>query len=103
MGLRGFVIGTAGCIVLAIVGYRMGTIGGLAVLGGSALAFGLVVQLTAWSIPTIGDVMDRAKEPGLGVGRDLRETDPDIRQGQHVSNLMGTPTDRSHPMPPSGA
>lgn len=102
MGFRGFVIGTVGCIALAAVGYRIGTFGGLALLGASALLFGLVVRMTAWSIPTIGDVLDGPKETNLGVPGDLRTTDPDIRQGQHDANVLGALT-ASLPPPPSGA
>ncbi len=75
-------------VVVAIVGYRMGTVGGLAVMVLGGLLGWYVVYATTWSIPTIGDVTDRAREDGLGVPRDLREWDPDIRQDQHVADYL---------------
>lgn len=84
MGRTGFVLGIVLAAAVAVVGYRMGSVGGLGVMAIGALLASYVVHATAWRIPTISDVHDRAREDGLGVPRDLRSFDPDIVQDQRL-------------------
>jgi hypothetical protein len=88
MGPRAAVLGTLAAIGVAVFGYHMGTMGGLAVMALGALIFWFVVQATAWSIPTIGDVMNRPREDGIQVPVDLREQDPDLRMSQSFWNSL---------------
>lgn len=79
-------LAAACCVIVA--GYRMGTTGGLFVMVLGGLLGWYVVYANVWSIPTIDDVTDRAREDGLGVPHDLREWDPDIRQHQHLTDYL---------------
>jgi hypothetical protein len=75
-------------VTIILAGYRDGSVGGLFAMVAGGLVVWLVARMVAWSIPTIGEVQDRAREDGLLVPGDLREHDPDIRQDQHLARML---------------
>jgi hypothetical protein len=99
-GLAGI---AAGCLVI-VAGYRMGTTSGLAVMVMGVLVLWFIAHSVAWSIPTIGDVLDRPQQEGILVPRDLRALDPDIVQRQQIAGWWDTPSSPApHPDDPGNA
>lgn len=94
------VLGVLAGLAIIVMGYRMGTEAGLAVMAGGVLVLWFVGHQLTWSISTIDDVLDRPDEDGIDhlVPRDLRDFDPDIVQSQRFWGTLDTPSGR-HPHP----
>jgi hypothetical protein len=96
-------LGLAAAIAIVVIGYRMGSETGLAVMAGGVLVAWFIGHQLTWGISTIDDVLDRPDEEGINhlVPRDLRDHDPDIVQSQRFWGTLDTPSGRRpHPDDP---